>query len=176
MISLGNLFAQQARRMVMVAGLSAVGFAAVAVIMAARLNLNACHLCIFQRIVYLFIGLTLLLAAATWHIKFFHYFLRQISLALATMFALWGMFVATKQSFLQWFQYEKMSCDAAGIGITEQLIDHLGRFYPQLFMATGACSDKDFVLIGLSLANWSFLILLAFFAYSVLALLFSPKR
>jgi hypothetical protein len=31
--------------------------------------------------------------------------------------------------------------------------------WPELFMATGFCSSKDWVFLGLSMANWSALVL-----------------
>ena len=72
------------------------------------------------------------------------------------------MVVAAQQSWLQWFPDSGLSCTLVEPGITERLIDRLGQLYPIFFMATGFCGSKDLVITGLTLANWSFLILSVF--------------
>ena len=45
-----------------------------------------------------------------------------------------------------------------GIGertLVEQFVDWLGMQWPQMFMVTGFCTSRDWVFLGLSLANWS---------------------
>jgi len=137
----------------------ALGIGAAAVTLANVLKLEACHLCIFQRLVYFIIAAILLIAFFAWTLPL----LRIASLAASAGFSAWGMIVAAQQSWLQWFPDSGLSCTLVEPGITERLIDWLGEMYPLLFMATGFCGSKDLVIAGLTLANWSFLILLAFF-------------
>ena len=141
----------------------ALGIGAAAVTLANVLKLEACHLCIFQRLVYFVIGAVLLIAFFAWNLPP----LRITSLAASAGFSAWGMLVAAQQSWLQWFPDSGLSCTLVEPGITERLIDWLGEMYPLLFMATGFCGSKDLVIAGLTLANWSFLILLAFFLGSI---------
>ena len=77
------------------------------------------------------------------------------------------MAVAAQQSWLQWFPDSGLSCTLVDPGVTERLIDRLGEWYPLFFMATGFCGSKDLVIAGLTLANWSFLILSAFLLVSI---------
>lgn len=143
--------------------LAALAIGAAAVALASILRLEACHLCIFQRLVYFVVGAVLLTAFFAWNLAF----LRIASLAAAAGFAAWGMAVAAQQSWLQWFPDSGLSCTLVEPGISERLIDQLGEWYPLLFMATGFCGSKDLVIAGLTLANWSFLILSAFFLGSI---------
>ena len=141
----------------------ALGIGAAAVTLADVLKLEACHLCIFQRLVYFVIGAVLLIAFFAWNFPL----LRIASLAAAAGFSAWGMIVAAQQSWLQWFPDSGLSCTLVEPGITERLIDWLGEMYPLFFMATGFCGSKDLVIAGLTLANWSFLIFSAFLLASI---------
>ncbi len=147
----GRLLATAMASMAIILGL-------VAVTLASLLNLEACHLCIFQRFAYFVIGLLTFLAVISWHRPFF----RLASLISTAAFSVWGLFVAAQQSWIQWFPESGLSCHMDEIGITERVVDWLGERYPLFFMATGFCESKDLVIAGLSLANWSFLILLGF--------------
>ena len=143
--------------------LAALGIGATAVALACILTLEACHLCIFQRLVYFVIAAALTIAFFSWNFPF----LRIASLAAATGFSAWGMVVAAQQSWLQWFPDSGLSCTLVEPGVTERLIDRLGEWYPLFFMATGLCGSRDLVIAGLTLANWSFLIFSAFLLASI---------
>ncbi len=149
------------RPTVLFMSLGALGMGLAAIILASTLKLEACYLCIFQRVVYFFIGAVLLIAGLVWNLLF----LRIATLAVAAGFSAWGLVVAAQQSWLQWFPDSGLSCKIVEPGATERLIDWLGQLYPLFFMATGLCGSKDLVIIGLSLANWSFLILSIFFVF-----------
>ena len=140
--------------------LGALGLGLLAVLLASLLRLDACHLCIFQRLIHFVIGLVLLLACWSWRRKI----LALLFLAGAAALSTWGMVASGQQSWLQWFPDSGLNCTAADPGVIEQLVDWLGQQYPLFFMATGFCGSKDLVLLGLSLANWSFLAFLAFLA------------
>ena len=158
------------RSIILLMSLGALGIGVTAVILASTLRLEACHLCIFQRLVYFAIGAVLLISFFAWS----HPLPRTASLAAAAGFSAWGVVVAAQQSWLQWFPDSGLSCTIAEPGITERLIDWLGQLYPLFFMATGFCGNKDLVIIGLPLANWSFLILSAYFLGSI-GLALPPK-
>ncbi|HAY29664.1 MAG TPA: disulfide bond formation protein B, partial [Candidatus Accumulibacter sp.] len=54
----------------------------------------------------------------------------------------------------------------------ERIVDWFGTLWPQMFLATGFCSSKDWVLLGLSMANWS---VLCFIAFLVAAMVLSRR-
>jgi len=150
-------------------GALANGFTAV--VLAATLNLDACHLCIFQRLIFFVIGAVLLMAATGWRART----VRNASLAAGGAFSVWGMVVAAQQSWLQWYPQSGLSCNLAEVTFTERLIDWLGGIFPAFFMATGACESKDLVILWLSLANWSFLILFGFLVACLALLMIHMK-
>ena len=148
---------------VLLLAIIASGLGLLAVLLAVVLRLEACHLCIFQRLVYFFIGASFLVAFLGWK----HVALRFPALLIAGACSLWGLCVAAQQSWLQWFPTSEFTCRAIEPSFTECLIDWLGELSPTFFMATGFCGSKDLVILGLSLANWSFLILAGFLVASV---------
>lgn len=151
---------EQGRVIVLAMAFAAVGFGLAAVAAASLLHLDACHMCIFQRLAYFVIGILLFVAFLSWG----NPLLRRAWLAAASAFCAWGLTVSAQQSWLQWFPDSAFTCSIGETGLAEQLIDWLGHLYPLFFMATGFCGSKDLVVAGLSLANLSFLILLAFLA------------
>jgi disulfide bond formation protein DsbB len=141
---------------------AASGLGLLAVMLAVGLQLEACHLCIFQRLVYFLVGVSYLVAFLAWE----RIALRLPALLCAGACSLWGICVAAQQSWLQWFPESGFSCSTIEPSLTERLIDWLGEVSPTFFMATGFCGSKDLVVLGLSLANWSFLILAGFLCAS----------
>lgn len=138
------------------------GLVAGSFVLTARLELHPCHLCIFQRLLFmLLLPLGLLAAwlaprrAGAWT------GLASLPLAIA------GMATAAYQSWLQWQPPGSISCMAGEPGLIEQLVEWLGLRLPELFMATGFCEDAELYILGLTLANWAFL---AFAAWIVLAI------
>lgn len=141
---------------------AASGLGLLAVMLAVGLQLEACHLCIFQRLVYFLVGVSYLVAFLAWE----RIALRLPALLCAGACSLWGICVAAQQSWLQWFPESGFSCNTIEPSLTERVIDWLGEVSPTFFMATGFCGSKDLVVLGLSLANWSFLILAGFLCAS----------
>jgi disulfide bond formation protein DsbB len=141
---------------------AASGLGLLAVMLAVGLQLEACHLCIFQRLVYFLVGVSYLVAFLAWE----RIALRLPALLCAGACSLWGICVAAQQSWLQWFPESGFSCSTIEPSLTERLIDWLGEVSPTFFMATGFCGSKDLVVLGLPLANWSFLILAGFLCAS----------
>ena len=154
---------EQGRSLAFAMVLATSGLGGTAVVLANTLKLEACHLCIFQRLAYFVIAAFLLVAFVGWS----RLFVRTTALVAASGMCLWGVLVAAQQSWLQWFPDSGLNCNIGNPGYTERLIDWLSQLSPMIFMATGFCGNKDLVVAGLSLANWSFLILLLFFVASL---------
>ena len=74
-----------------------------------------------------------------------------------------GAFTAARQSWLQWYPPEVVSCGRDLYGMIETF--PLKRALPMIFRGGGDCSKIDWSLFGLTLANWSFI------AFVVLSLL-----
>lgn len=137
----------------------------------AWLDLHPCHLCIFQRL--LFMLLALLAGVAAWGRS------RAVMLGAGGLFAvtaLGGMAVAAYQSWLQWQRIGSITCASGPPGLIERLVEWLGRLQPELFLATGACENKELTILGLSLANLAFLAFLACAAVAVTALLSQSRQ
>lgn len=125
--------------------------AAASVLLTAWLQLNPCYLCIVQRSLVSLVALFLVLAVVI-HRRV----VSLVLLPLTGLLALGGMIAAAFQSYEQWYPAQ-LSCLASQPNILEKTVDWLGVRYPSLFLATGFCEDKELEIIGLSLANWSFL-------------------
>jgi disulfide bond formation protein DsbB len=82
-----------------------------------------------------------------------------------------GAFVAARQSWLQWYPPEVMSCGRDLYGMIESF--PLKRVIPMVFKGSGDCSAVDWTFLGLSIANWSFL---CFSAVLTLAMLLLWRR
>jgi disulfide bond formation protein DsbB len=76
-----------------------------------------------------------------------------------------GAYVAARQSWLQWYPPEVVSCGRDFYGMIETF--PLQRAIPMIFKGSGDCSKVDWTFLGGSIANWTFL---CFSAFAVLAL------
>jgi len=76
-----------------------------------------------------------------------------------------GAFVAARQSFLQWYPPDVVSCGRDFYGMIETF--PLKRVIPMIFKGSGDCTKVDWTFLGGSIANWSFL---CFMAIGLLAL------
>lgn len=130
------------------------------------LRLAPCPLCIFQRVLYLVIGGVALLG-------FFWPLARLLWTALIGALALLGVGVAGYQTWMQAFPELATECGYAEPNLIERLVDWLGMEWPSMFLATGFCTSKDWIFLGLSMANWSLLVFAGIVAYA--ALLFIRK-
>lgn len=122
----------------------------------AWLDLHPCHLCIFQRLLFMLLAILAGVAALTRA--------RVVVLGAGGMFvsaAMGGMAVAAYQSWLQWQPAGTVTCASGPPGAIERLVEWLGQLQPELFLAMGFCEDKELTLLGLSLANLAFLAFLA---------------
>lgn len=136
-------------------GLAALGLTLAGWLLGEVMKLQACPLCIFQRLLYLLIAL-LALAGALLPGSF------RFWSALLGLTAAGGLATAAYQSWLQYLPSASMECGFGEPTLIEQIVDWFGVHWPSLFMATGFCSSKDWVFLRLSMANWSGLCFLAF--------------
>ena len=128
------------------------GLVIASLVLTASLDLQPCHLCIFQRLLYLLLaavglaaGLLLPRPAGRW------------TGFLALPLAATGLVVATYQSWLQAQPPGSVSCVGGEPSLIERLVEWLGQLQPELFLATGFCDKVELTILQLSLANWSVL-------------------
>jgi disulfide bond formation protein DsbB len=126
-------------------------------------GLEPCPMCIVQR--YAMVGIALLaMVAVFWH----EGWRGHVMAALGSVLALGGAFVAARQSWLQWYPPEVLSCGRDFYGMVESF--PLQRAIPMIFRGGGDCSKVDWTFLGGSIANWSFV---AFVAMAVWMLVFA---
>ncbi len=127
------------------------------------MRLQPCPLCIFQRILFLSIALLALVGALLPAAA-------RVSSILLAVVAAGGVATAAYQSWLQYLPQEGMECGFGEPTLIERIVDWFGALWPQMFLATGFCSSKDWVLLGLSMANWSGLCFIGFLAAAAVML------
>lgn len=137
--------------------LAALGLLAAGLIIGEREHLQPCHLCNLQRLIYMVLGFFALcgLLLPRW---------RRVWCVLAGLAAVGGLIAALEQSWMQYAPQQAIECGFGDPTLSERLINWLGVHWPAMFMVTGFCTNKEWVLLGLSLANWSavcFFLLLA---------------
>ncbi|MBK1672178.1 hypothetical protein CKO35_02450 [Ectothiorhodospira shaposhnikovii] len=129
-------------------------------------SLHPCHLCIFQRL--LFMVLTVL---ALGGLVFGASLPGVIPGMLALVVAGAGMGVAGYQSWLERQPPDLgFSCVGPEMGVIERLVEWLGQLAPSLFLATGLCDDMGPQWLGISFANASFAVYLLVFGLAAWAL------
>jgi len=113
-------------------------------------GLEPCPMCIVQR--YALIGVAIVAALtalarrpAAWI----------AGSTLAGVLAVFGAFVAARQSWLQWYPPEVVSCGRDFYGMIATF--PLQRAIPMIFRGSGDCAAVDWTFLGGSIANWSFL-------------------
>ncbi|WP_412480906.1 disulfide bond formation protein B [Azonexus sp. IMCC34839] len=141
--------------------LGCFGLVAVGLELQALFRLAPCPLCIFQRLLYLVIGVVGLLGFALPAG-------RMLWTGLGGILALGGFSVAAYQSWMQAFPELATECGYADPNAIERLVDWLGMQYPGLFLATGFCTSRDWVFLDLSMANWSMLVFAGIVGFLVL--------
>lgn len=111
-------------------------------------RLDPCYLCNFQRLIY--IVLALLSAGAALVDRAPRFWGLMIG-----SFALWGAASALEQSWMQYAPEKVNECGYSDPTLVETIVDALSVHWPEMFMVTGFCTVKDWIFLGLSLANWS---------------------
>ena len=128
-------------------------------------GLEPCPMCIVQRYLMVLVALLALLGACLSG--------RKTSMAVGSglvLLSVAGAYVAARQSWLQWYPPEVVSCGRDFYGMIETF--PLKRAIPMIFKGGGDCAKVDWTLLGGSIANWSFV---AFTGMAVLALLTTWK-
>jgi disulfide bond formation protein DsbB len=85
-----------------------------------------------------------------------------------------GAFVAARQSWLQWYPPEVLSCGRDLYGMIENF--PLQRVIPMVFKGSGDCATVDWIFLGGSIANWSFVCFCAIALAAVLLAVATLRR
>ena len=128
---------------------AAFGLVGGGMVLAELMRINPCPLCIFQRILYLLVGTVALLGV-------FLPGARRLWGTLIGLLSAGGLATAVYQTWMQLYPEAATQCGFGEPNLIEQLVDWLGVQWPFMFMATGFCTSKEYIL-GLTLANWSVL-------------------
>ena len=123
-------------------------------------GLQPCPMCIVQRYCYVLVALLALLGAFFASRKA-HIFTYTALLLVSAA----GLFVAARQTWLQWYPPEVASCGRDFYGMIEQM--PLSQALPRIFAGSGDCTQIDWTFLGGTIANWAFV---AFSAVAVTAL------
>lgn len=123
------------------------------------LQLHPCPMCITQRYALLGVMVLSTLCLVLYRVKW------SLPIQILTLVvSCFGAFVAARQSWLQWNPPEFASCGRDFYGIIESY--SFGRIFPMILKGTGDCSTVDWVFLGGTIANWSFI----YFTISALCL------
>lgn len=112
-------------------------------------GLEPCPMCIVQRYALILVAFS---AGATAFANRKGF--RVAGLAWMLLLSGFGAFVAARQSFLQWFPPLEASCGRDLYGMIETF--PLKHAIPMIFQGSGECTKIDWMFLGLSIANWSF--------------------
>ncbi|MEP6607347.1 MAG: disulfide bond formation protein B [Burkholderiaceae bacterium] len=141
--------ADQLRRLYAMIAAVSVGLVGVALFLQHAVGLAPCPLCIFQRIAYLALGLFAGLAA--WRAPRRS---AQVFALLALLCAVAGAGIAGRHVWLQ-MNPQGLSC---GPGLQTMLENFpLTDVLPKVFRGSGDCSEANWTLVGLTIAEWSLL-------------------
>ena len=149
------------RRICLLVLLICVGLLSFGMYLQHVVGLEPCPMCIVQRYVMVLMALVALLGACLPGRK-----TSLIAGGWLVMFSLGGAYVAARQSWLQWYPPEVVSCGRDFYGMIETF--PLQRAIPMIFKGGGDCSKVDWTFLGGSIANWSFV---AFVGLGLLVLL-----
>lgn len=149
------------RSLWMLIAAASTGLALASIVLTEWLALQPCHLCIFQRLLYMLMAPLALVTALTGGLS------QRISGSLIVIAAGSGAATAAYQIWLQTQPAGSVSCIGPDMGPIERLVEWLGMQFPTLFMATGFCEDQGLVIVGLSLAQWALLCFLLALGLSV---------
>lgn len=132
------------RRLWLALAVASAGIAGGSLMLTGWLSLHPCHLCIFQRLLFMLIAASALVSA--WRPNL-------VSGGLVALFSSAGLAAATYQTWLQAQPPGSVACSSGEPGLIERMVEWLGNQSPELFLATGFCEDKELEVLGLSLAN-----------------------
>ena len=150
-----KLFSITLQRWMALIALACIGMLAFGLYLQHVVGLNPCPMCIVQR--YAMIGVLVVALLGS--------LLRKpgglaVLGALLALQAVFGAFVAARQSWLQWYPPEIVTCGRDFYGMIENF--PIGRAVPMIFKGSGDCTKVDWTFLGGSIANWSFLCFVGF--------------
>lgn len=140
--------------------LGSIGLLAFGLYLQHVVGLEPCPMCIVQRYALVLVALLAGLAAIGRRRG-----VHVAGLVLMILAAGFGAFVAARQSWLQWYPPEVVSCGRDFYGMIETF--PLKRAIPMIFKGGGDCTAIDWTFLGGSIANWSFLCFVAIIAVSL---------
>ena len=123
-------------------------------------GLEPCPMCIVQRYALMLIAIVAGVSALSTRRNFLI-----TGTSVLVLLSGFGAFVAARQSFLQWYPPEIVSCGRDFYGMIETF--PLKRVVPMIFKGSGDCTAIDWTFLGGSIANWS---LISFVLIGVVAL------
>ncbi len=148
------------RQSLAVVCLGSIGLLAFGLYLQHVVGLEPCPMCIVQRYALVLVALLAGLAAIGRRRG-----VHVAGLVLMILAAGFGAFVAARQSWLQWYPPEVVSCGRDFYGMIETF--PLKRAIPMIFKGGGDCTAIDWTFLGGSIANWSFLCFVAIIAVSL---------
>ena len=121
-----------------------------------HLGLEPCPMCIVQRYALIGVIVGCVLGASANAPR------RTVFMSwLVVITATFGAFVAARQTWLQWYPPEVVSCGRDFYGMIENF--PLQRAVPMIFKGSGDCTKIDWTFLGGSIANWSFAVFMSIF-------------
>ena len=142
------------QRWMLLTALASIGMLVFGFYLQHVVGLNPCPMCIVQR--YALIGVVVL-GLIGWRLQGKGLALTALVLALDAGF---GGFTAARQSWLQWYPPEIVTCGRDFYGMVENF--PLNRAIPMIFKGSGDCTKVDWTFLGGAIANWSFVVFVVF--------------
>lgn len=164
-----DFFKAQTGKVLLGVGCTCFGLLVFGLYLQHAVGLEPCPMCIVQRYILVLMGVFCILAGLLKG--------RLSGTAfscLAILSGASGAFVAARQSWLQWYPPEVVSCGRDLYGMIEAF--PIQRVLPMVFKGSGDCSKIDWTFLGGSIANWSFLWFVGTGAVCVAALILSSKQ
>ena len=138
------------RRVLALISLGCIALLAFGLYLQHVVGLEPCPMCIVQRYCMVLVAVVAALAALRGG-KGAHL----TASGLLFLLCGFGAFVAARQSWLQWYPPEVLTCGRDLYGMIENF--PLQRVIPMVFKGSGDCAAVDWTFLGGSIANWSFL-------------------
>ena len=158
-----ELFARHFAKIMGAMGLACFAMLLFGLYLQHAIGLEPCPMCIVQRYLLVCVGVCCVLAALASNNAG-----GTVSVGLAMLCSSAGAFVAARQSWLQWYPPEVVSCGRDLYGMIEQF--PLQRVLPMVFKGSGDCSKVDWTFLGGSIANWSFVWFVVFVVFTCAAI------
>lgn len=164
-----DFFKAQTGKVLLTVGCACFGLLVFGLYLQHAVGLEPCPMCIVQRYLLVLAGVFCILAGVLKG--------RLAGTAfscLAILSSASGAFVAARQSWLQWYPPEVVSCGRDLYGMIEAF--PIQRVLPMVFKGSGDCSKIDWTFLGGSIANWSFLWFVGTGVVCTAALVWSSKQ